>query len=235
MNSFSTKIAAIAFDMDGLMLNTEDLYGEVGEILMARRKKSYRQEVREKMIGLPAEHAFGVLIEAEGLLDSWEDLQKEADEIFEELLPEKLALMPGLIELLHAVEAKDLPHCVATSSTRSFATKALSQTGVLEKFDFVLTAADVARGKPFPDIYLEAARRMEVSVETMLVLEDSPHGTRAGVAAGAFVVSVPNDHTRNGNFHGAQWISESLGDERLHRLIQNQPSIERTARERFCE
>jgi HAD superfamily hydrolase (TIGR01509 family) len=232
MNSFSTQIAAIAFDMDGLMLNTEDLYGEVGEILMGRRKKSYRKDVREQMIGLPAQQAFGVLIEAEGLLDTWEDLQKEADEIFEELLPEKLALMPGLIELLNAVEANDLRCCVATSSTRSFATKALSHTGVLERFDFILTAGDVPRGKPYPDIYLEAARRMEVSAETMLVLEDSPHGTTAGVAAGAFVVSVPNAHTRNGNFHGARWISDSLCDERLHRLIQNRPSIERTATRR---
>jgi HAD superfamily hydrolase (TIGR01509 family) len=219
IDNLSTKIEAIAFDMDGLLLNTEDLYGEVGEILMGRRGRAYREEVRQRMIGLPAPQAFGVLIAAEGLQETWQALQRETDEIFEELLPTRLALMPGLEELLDHVESQSLPRCVATSSTRSFATKALTQVGIFDRFDFVLTAADVPRGKPHPDIYEEAARRMGVDAGSMLVLEDSPTGTRAGVSAGAYVVSVPNAHTQYGPFDGARWVADTLRDERIRKLF----------------
>lgn len=217
---FSTKIAAVAFDMDGLLLNTEDLYGEVGEILMQRRGKVYREEVRRRMIGLPAPQAFGVLIEAEDLNETWQELQKETDEVFEELLPTRLALMPGAEEVLRKVESLGLPRCVATSSTRHFATKVLSQVEVLNRLDFLLTAADVPRGKPHPDIYQEAARRMGVAAEAMLVLEDSQTGTKAGVEANAYVVSVPNEHTQHGSFEGARWIAKGLSDTRLDQLLE---------------
>jgi beta-phosphoglucomutase-like phosphatase (HAD superfamily) len=103
----------------------------------------------------------------------------------------------------------------------------LLQVGVLSHLDFVLTAADVPRGKPFPDIYQESAKRMRAEVSTMLVLEDSPNGTRAGVSAGAYVVSVPNEHTLGGDFAGAQWIANTLQDERLSKLLfpESQSSV----------
>jgi HAD superfamily hydrolase (TIGR01509 family) len=219
-NMLSTKIDAVAFDMDGLLLNTEDLYNEVGEILMQRRGKPYRDLVRKRMIGLPAPQAFGVLIEAESLTETWQDLHEETLAIFEEILPSRLKLMLGATELLNLVESLNLPKCVATSSSRGFAERALGQVGVLERFDFVLTAADVPRGKPYPDIYQESARRMRVAEASMLVLEDSPAGTRAGVAAGAYVVSVPNEHTEGGDFSGAKLLVKSLEDERLTKLLK---------------
>jgi HAD superfamily hydrolase (TIGR01509 family) len=213
------KITSVAFDMDGLLLNTEDLYNDVGEILMQRRGKLYRDSVRKRMIGLPAPQAFGVLIEAESLSETWEELHDETLAIFDAILPTRLALMPGAKELLQLVESLNIPRCVATSSSREFAEKALRQLGVLSHLDFVLTAADVPRGKPYPDIYLESAKRMGSYISSMLVLEDSPNGTRAGVSAGAFVVSVPNEHTEGGDFTGAQWIASTLQDERLGQLL----------------
>ncbi len=213
------RIEAVAFDMDGLMLNTEDLYEQVGHILMQRRGKLYRDEVRSQMIGLPAPQAFGVLIREEGMRETWQELQRETDGIFEGILPTQLAAMPGLIELMKELDGLNLPRCVATSSSQSFARKALRLVGMLDRVDFVITAEDVARGKPFPDIYLAAAQRMSIDVGRMLVLEDSPTGTKAGVSSGAYVVSVPNEHTKQGNFEGCQWIADTLRDERLYRLL----------------
>ena len=112
-------IVAVAFDMDGLMLNTEDLYLEVGEVLMQRRRKTYRDVVRKQMIGLPAREAFGVLIREEQLSESWQELQLETDEIFETILPTQLAPMRGLIELMDYLDELGLPRCVATSSTHT--------------------------------------------------------------------------------------------------------------------
>lgn len=214
------KVKGVAFDMDGLLLNTEDLYQQVSVELMRRRGKEYREEVRRKMIGLPAPRAFGVLIEEEALKESWQQLQQETDALFEEILMEQLALMEGVEELLSIVERKGLPRCVATSSTRSFANKALGHTNILSRMDFVLTAEDVARGKPHPDIYEQAASRMGIETKDMLVLEDSEHGTAAGVAAKAIVVSVPNEHTKHGKFEGARIIVDTLLDERIKTLLE---------------
>ena len=215
------KISAVAFDMDGLMLNTEDLYEQVGNILMQRRGKQYRDEVRSQMIGLPAREAFGVLIREEKMSETWQELLKETEAIFESILPTQLAAMPGLDELMRELDELGLPRCVATSSTQSFAKTALAIVGMLERVDFVITGEEVGRGKPFPDIYLEAAKRMSVEVDSMLVLEDSPTGTKAGVAAGAYVVSVPNEHTKRGDFTGCQWIANTLFDPNIYTLLKS--------------
>jgi HAD superfamily hydrolase (TIGR01509 family) len=218
-------IRAVALDMDGLLLNTEDLYQEVSQILMERRGKIYREEVRKKMIGLPAPQAFGVLIEHEALKDTWQELQRETDELFEGMLEERLGTMPGVEELIRAIETTGLPRCVATSSTQSFATKALQHVGILDKLDFVITAEEVGRGKPHPDIYLRAAQRMGIEPHEMLVLEDSDTGTKAGVAANARVVSVPNAHTQHGTFTGAVFIADTLHDHRIYQLLTQRPNL----------
>ncbi|MFN9851323.1 MAG: HAD family hydrolase [Planctomycetota bacterium] len=212
-------VKGVAFDMDGLLLNTEDLYQLVGMELMKKRGKEYREDVRRKMIGLPAPKAFGVLIEEERLDDTWEQLQRETDDLFEQILEAKLELMKGVEEVVAMVEAKGLPRCVATSSTRSFARKALNQKKLLARMNFLITAEDVPRGKPHPDIYEEAAKKMGIQAEEMLVLEDSEHGTAAGVAAKAIVVSVPNEHTKHGRFDGAAMIADTLLDVRLKELL----------------
>jgi HAD superfamily hydrolase (TIGR01509 family) len=219
-------IQAVALDMDGLLLNTEDLYEIAGEELMRRRGKTYRYEVRQAMMGLPAPKAYGVLIEAEGLTEDWRMLQSESDGIFEQLLPQKLEAMPGVYELLDLLDQLKLPRCVATSSRRSFAEQALSMVGVLERVDFVITAEEVANAKPHPDIYHTSAQRMGAATQRMLVLEDSAIGTAAGVAADTHIISVPNRHTAHADFRGAKAVVQrGLHSpeihEALHRLHPN--------------
>lgn len=207
--------------MDGLLLNTEDLYQEVCQTLMARRGKRYDEGVRRKMIGLPARLAFGVLIEHGGLTDTWQQLQEETDALFEGILESRLEPMPGVGRLMETIRTLGLPRCVATSSTTNFATKVLDQVGLLSQLDFVITAEQVGKGKPHPDIYLAAAQRMGVSTDAMLVLEDSETGTKAGVTAGANVISVPNEHTRHGRFEGARFIAETLQDPRIYAWLSH--------------
>jgi HAD superfamily hydrolase (TIGR01509 family) len=214
------KIQAVAFDMDGLLLNTEDLYEEVTHALLAKRGKVFKEEVRRRMIGLPAPKAYQVLIESESLEETWEQLHLETEQVFERMLEERLETMPGVQRIFEAINQRGLPRCVATSSTKGFAHKALARVGILDHLDFVVTAEEVARGKPYPDIYVEAAKRMQSPIERMLVLEDSETGTKAGVSAGAYVISVPNRHTNQGNFHGAKWIADSLMDDRIYELFE---------------
>lgn len=206
------------------MLNTEELYFDVGSELLARRGRVFRAELRRGMMGLPGPRAFELMIRTESLSDTVEILEAESDAIFETILTQRLAPMPGLVELLNLLDELKMPRCVATSSRRVFAEKALSGAGVRHRVDFIVTAEDVEHGKPSPDIYWAAAAGMQVKPEAMLVLEDSGHGTRAGVAAGACTISVPGDHSRDHDFSGAAAVARGLADPRIARLLNRSRS-----------
>lgn len=218
--SWAQPIRAVAFDMDGLLVNTEELYTQVGSTLLERRGRSFSQELKDAMTGLPGPQAFTVMIEREGLSsDTIETLELESRELFAEILPKHLALLDGVEWLLEHLDRLTLPKCVATSSSREFAQSVLSQAGIFDRFDFVLTAEEVGRGKPHPDIYIAAADRMSVVPEQMMVLEDSHHGCRAGVTSGACTIAVPGPHSIGHDFTGAIWRATSLRDPAITDLL----------------
>lgn len=222
MNKLSNNtptIQAVAFDMDGLMFNTEDLYDQVGEILLQRRGHRFELDLKLKMMGRPGEQAFAIMIEHFGLGDSIESLQNESKLIFADLLPENIQMMPGLISLLMFIESLSIGKCVATSSHRQFADKALGSFDLARRFKFVLTADDVTHGKPFPEIYLAAAERLSVPVDHMLVLEDSVIGSTAAASAGAYTVAVPTSHSVGGDFSHVHHVVGSLEDPLIRNLL----------------
>jgi HAD superfamily hydrolase (TIGR01509 family) len=213
------RIAAVAFDLDGLLVNTEELYQHVGAELLRRRGKVFGPDLLDAMMGRPQQVSLSIMIEWHGLDDTVTGLAAETKEIFQSLLDTGLRTMPGARELLGLLEARGIPRGVATSSGPEFAADVLGRVGLLERFAFVLTSADIVEGKPHPEIYEKAARRLGVAPAAMLVLEDSQAGCRAAVAAGAVVVAVPGGHSRRHDFTGARFVAESLADPRIHDLI----------------
>ena len=214
-----TKIRAVVFDMDGLMFNTEDLYDQVGDILLQRRGLSYSLELKLEMMGLPGPEAFQVMKDRCGLSDSVSELQQETDVIFQSLLPDQIAKMPGLDDLLERIEKVALPKAVATSSHRQFAKQALGFFDLQPRFEFVLTGDDVDKGKPNPDIYLLAADKLNVRPSEMLVLEDSKVGSTAAKAAGAYTVAVPTRHSLDADFSHVDFVASSLADKHIADLV----------------
>ena len=95
----------------------------------------------------------------------------------------------------------------------------LGRFGFGPRFEFILTAEDVQQGKPHPEIYLTASRRLAASPSEMMVLEDSQNGCRAAISAGAFAVAVPGDHSRHHDFTGASLIAAGLGDARIYQAL----------------
>ena len=212
-------IEAVAFDCDGLLVNSEDVFELAGDDLLARRGHVHTPEVRGLMLGKRADEAFGALIEHLSLPDSVENLAAEVGELFRGHAEGRLALMPGVNELLDAVDAAGLPKAVCTSSGRRYLGETLDRFGLGERFDLRLAAEDVTRGKPDPEIYRTAADRLGVPVGSLLVLEDSGAGCAAGVASGAVTVAVPNRHTAAMDFSGAAFVAEGLGDPRVRGLL----------------
>jgi HAD superfamily hydrolase (TIGR01509 family) len=210
---------AVVFDLDGLMFNTEELYIDVGSELLRRRGKKFTRELLDKMMGRPSAVALRLMIQEHALDATVEELLAETDEIFPDILRTRLATMPGLMELLAALEASGIPKAIATSSRRSFVDRVLTPFQLHPRFAFILASEDITHGKPHPEIYLKAAERHGVSPQEMLVLEDSQNGCRAAVAAGAITVAVPGDHSRTHDFFGAALVAQTLADKRIYRLL----------------
>lgn len=219
MSAHASPVAAVVFDLDGLLVNTEDLYQHVGTELLRRRGRTFDADLLDAMMGRPQAVALATMINWHGLADTVETLAAETKVIFQGLLATRLEPMPGAVELVHGLDERNLPRGVATSSGPEFAHDVLARVGLRDRFGFILTAADVSRGKPDPEIYQLAASRAGVPPEQMLVFEDSATGCAAAVAAGAIVVAVPGGHSRRHAFPGARFVAESLADPRVAELL----------------
>jgi len=210
---------AVVFDMDGLMFNTEEVYFRVGEELLRRRGKVFTRPLSDAMMGRTPQESFEVMIRWHRLEDPWQALAAESESLFLGMLQGRLAPMPGLMELLDALERAGIPKAIGTSSSRRTLQAVLAPLALERRFQFTLTADDITRGKPDPEIYRRAAERFPVPPGEMLVLEDSQTGCRSAAAAGAFVVAVPGEHSRAQDFQVASMLVESLSDPRLYEVL----------------
>ena len=215
----SSQIKAVVFDLDGLMFNTEMLYQQVGGEILRRRGKTFGPDLLDRIMGRRTHVALQMIIDWHGLPDTVETLSAESTEIFSGILDTQLRQMPGLSDLLDALEAANIPKAVATSSNRAFTLRVLGQFDLVSRFVFILTAEDVTEGKPDPEIYRTAAARLNVEPQQMLVLEDSYNGCQAAIAAGAFAVAVPGGHSLSHDFSGSNLIASSLADPRIYAAL----------------
>jgi putative hydrolase of the HAD superfamily len=182
---------ALIFDYDGLVVDSERVLGDAVIEVVAERGGSASYIDFGHLFGtLDADHLWAELI------PTWCDLTY--DEMADELavrLPERverLPPLPGVRELMDAARADGWFVALGTGATLSSLERRLRGGGLADAFDVIVTRAEVERGKPAPDIFLEVARRLDVAPADCLVLEDSPHGCEAALAAGMRVIACPS-------------------------------------------
>jgi len=215
---------AVIFDMDGLMLDTEPLAARAWGEAAAGLGVGFDMALAQAMIGrnfadcsamLRAHYAAPYPVDA--LLAGW---HAAYDAIVER---EGLAVKPGVHELLGWLEANAIKRAVATSTRRERAVSKLERTALLPRFHQIVGGDEVARGKPAPDIYVEAARRLGASAASCLVLEDSEPGVRAALAAGMLPIMVPDLHPPPTDLAALDLIVLPTLHDVLHHLASLQP------------
>jgi HAD superfamily hydrolase (TIGR01509 family) len=186
------QIDAVLLDMDGTLLDTEPSY--VSALTAALDAFGYPDATAmcHALIGIPGSECEALLRARYGenfpFADIIEAFAARSDEIFRE----GVALKPGTIELLDALQAAGCPFAIVTSTSRPTAERHLTLGGIRARFDTLVTCDDVTRGKPSPDIYLLAAAKLGVRPQACVAIEDSNPGIAAAHAAGAIPIMVPD-------------------------------------------
>jgi len=186
-------VAAVVFDMDGLLLNTEALARRAMRLAGSELGIELPETFCALMIGVPADGCRRLLLEHYGDALSADDLfAASARHLHAQIDAGEMQLKAGVQELLDLLDQMHTPRAVATSSSRDKAIHHLSRAGIRHRFDALLTRDDVARGKPHPDLYLAAADALGMPPARCLALEDSYNGVRAASAAAMPVIMVPD-------------------------------------------
>jgi HAD superfamily hydrolase (TIGR01509 family) len=184
--------AAIVFDMDGLLFDTESLYQEAALVVATEHGHDLTSGVFVRMIGLPWPQSRALLLDHFGEAFPVDEFVTAWVRHFWVIAETRLALKPGVVELLDTLDELQLPRAIATSSAHRTVQHHLAAHDLADRFDAIVGAGDYASGKPAPDPYLRAAERLGVAPGSCLALEDSHNGVRSAAAAGMMAVMVPD-------------------------------------------
>jgi HAD superfamily hydrolase (TIGR01509 family) len=186
-------IAAVIFDMDGLLIDSEQVWDDVRENLAHERGGRWHPGAQRDMMGMSSPEWSRYMHEAIGLPEPPEEINREVVRRMARLYREQLPIIAGGREAVERL-AKHWPLGLASSSNRELIDLALDLLDVTQLFRATVSSEEVDRGKPAPDVYLEAARRLGVDPGKAAAIEDSENGIRSAKAAGMRVLAIPNRH-----------------------------------------
>jgi HAD superfamily hydrolase (TIGR01509 family) len=186
-------IAGVVFDLDGLLLDSEQVWDGVREQLARERGGRWDDRAQRDMMGMSSPEWSRYMRDVVGLAEPPEEISAEVVRRLEAVYRQHLPALPGAREAVERL-AEHWPLALASSSNRELIDLALELLGVAELFRATVSSEEVARGKPAPDVYLEAARRLGVDPERAAAIEDSHNGIRSAKAAGMRVLAIPNSH-----------------------------------------
>ncbi len=207
-----SNIKALIFDFDGLLVNTEELIHMAYDEFFKRRNKVLEAGDQIKMMGHLGQDNMKFLKEKYNLGGDPEDLLVERRAIAKVLFDDRMALMEGAEELLDLAQKLGLKCAIASGGTKKIIDPALKRFGIEGNFMAVVAEEDLvqSRGKPDPEVFLIAAKKLGVEPKNCLVLEDSVNGVLAAKAGGMKVIFIPDIRFTKKYPEGANLILKSL-------------------------
>jgi HAD superfamily hydrolase (TIGR01509 family) len=206
-------IDAVIFDLDGLLVDSESVWDEARREYVAEHGGSWREEATREMMGM-ASIEWSRYVRDKLLVDRPpETISEDVAGRVSELYRERLPLVPGAREAVQRLAAR-WPLALASSSNREVIDLVLELAGLDSAFHATVSSEEVGRGKPAPDVYLEAARRLSVTPAACAAIEDSHNGILSARAAGMRVIAVPNSEFPPGTdaVHAAARVLDSLDE-----------------------
>ena len=207
------RIAAVVFDLDGVLVDSEAVWDEVRRRFTEENGGRWHEGAQREMMGMSSVEWSRYVRDRLGVDMDPERISIEVADRVADLYRERLPLLPGAVESVGLL-AKEWPLAVASSSNRHVIDLVVELAGLKEEFRATVSSEEVGSGKPAPDVYLEAARRLEVDPGACAAIEDSTNGIRSARAAGMTVIAVPNrDYPPEAETRGqADRILDSLVD-----------------------
>ena len=184
---------AVVFDLDGVLLESEQVWDEVREQLTSERGGRWHEKAQREMMGMSSIEWSRYMHDTLGLPEPPEEISAEVVRRLQDRYRRQLPLLHGAREAVERLAAR-WPLGLASSSNRELIDLVLDVSGLARFFRVTVSSEEVPRGKPAPDVYLEAARRLDVAPESCTAVEDSSNGIRSAKAAGMRCVAVPNRH-----------------------------------------
>jgi HAD superfamily hydrolase (TIGR01509 family) len=204
-------IKALLWDNDGVLVDTEHLYFEATRRVLASAGVELTEQQYIDHFLVAGRGAWHLLEERGAGANEIARLRDERNDLYGRLLGEGPRTIPGVAETLQALHGRYVMG-VVTSSRKDHFDLIHEHTGLLQYFDFVLTASDYPRVKPYPDPYLAAVARSGVGADACIAIEDSERGLEAATLAGVRCIIVPTALTCGGRFPGAYRVLTSAGE-----------------------
>ena len=184
-------IGAVVFDLDGVIVDSEHVWDEVREALAHERGGRWHERAQADMMGMSSTEWSRYMHDVIGLAESPAEINEEVVRRMLDRYAYELPLVPGAVKAVRRL-APAFRLAVASSSNRPLIDAVLAKAGLDDLFEATVSSEEVRRGKPAPDVYLEAARRLGITPGRCSAVEDSGNGVRAAHAAGMRVVAIPN-------------------------------------------
>ena len=182
---------AVIFDLDGVLVDSEHVWDAVREELARERGGRWHDRAQADMMGMSSTEWSRYMHDVIGLPEPPQQIDAEVVRRMRERYAQELPLVDGGVEAVRRLAA-DFRLGLASSSNRPLIDAVLEQAGIAGLFEATVSSEEVEHGKPAPDVYLEAARRLGVAPERCVAIEDSANGIRSAKAAGMRVAAIPN-------------------------------------------
>jgi HAD superfamily hydrolase (TIGR01509 family) len=184
-------ITAVIFDLDGVLIDSEHIWDEVREQLAYERGGRWHDRAQADMMGMSSVEWSRYMHDVIELRETPEEIDREVVARMLSRYRNELPLIDGAVEAVEHLAA-DFRLAVASSSNRPLIEAVLGSAGIAPLFEVTVSSEEVRRGKPAPDVYLDAARQLELPPEECAAIEDSSNGIRSAHAAGMRVIAIPN-------------------------------------------